>query len=206
MKEIDRPYNLFYEEGLSYYKSGVILQNSPDRIQEEDLLFSPIVYLLRHALELLFKALIVKDVVTKNKGSWNTMKFPPENRRLNTIHSIKTLYETWKLMCNNVTNNDEEGIDEIENIVEQLDSYDFSSTFFRYPYSKEGEVNRKRLTEEVDEDILTSVPCSLGAFIYHEGPEKFACLHREQMMDCLEEDLVNVIEYLIAYYKTIDKD
>lgn len=57
------------------------------------------------------------------------------------------------------------------------------------------------MTEELDEELLSPLPCCFGAFVYAKGPENFACLHREQFMENLEFDLDDLIKLLIKNYK-----
>ena len=201
----DKPSDAFFAEGVSYYRSGQIIQNSDERIGDEDFLFSPITYLFRHSVELLLKALILKIICNENPDTWFSIKFPPSNRKISSIHSVETLYEICK--SKKLFNSQESELDfefDMEQIISRLNSLDFSSTFFRYPYDKEGKRNKKRLTEEIDEDLLSSMPCCLGAFVYHKGIENFACLHREQLMDTLEEDLSVLIEYLMNCYEQLE--
>ena len=201
----DKPSDAFFAEGVSYYRGGQIIQNSKERIGDEDFLFSPITYLYRHSVELLLKALILKVICNENPETWFSIKFPPSNRKISSIHSVETLFEVCKMK--NIFQYQESDGDiefDMEQIISRLDSLDFSSTFFRYPYDKEGKRNKKRLTEEIDEYLLSSMPCCLGAFVYHKGIENFACLHREQLMDTLEEDLNVLIEYLMNCYKQLE--
>ena len=201
----DKPSDAFFAEGVSYYRSGQIIQNSDERIGDEDFLFSPITYLFRHSVELLLKSLILKIICNENPDAWFSIKFPPSNRKISSIHSVEMLYEICK--SKQLFHSQEGELDfefDMEQIISRLDSLDFSSTFFRYPYDKEGKRNKKRLTEEIDEDLLSSMPCCLGAFVYHKGIENFACLHREQLMDTLEDDLGVLIEYLMNCYKQLE--
>jgi len=117
------------------------------------------------------------------------------------MHSLKELYDTW------TENFREQNIDidckdvrGIENVIEFVDEFDFSSTFLRYPFNKHGERNRKGLVEKIDDEILFSLPCSLGALVFHEGPEKFSCIHREQHLDYIEFEIKKLIQSLIHLY------
>lgn len=91
----------------------------------------------------------------------------------------------------------------MEDYVDTINQFDDDSTFFRYPMNKKGNRNKKVLTEELDEELLNSLPCHLGAFVYAKGPENFSCLHREQFMENLEFDLNDLIKLLI---KVFDND
>lgn len=56
------------------------------------------------------------------------------------------------------------------------------------------------MTDELDEDLLNSLPCHLGALVGAMGPENFFCLHREQFMESREFDLDDLIKLLIGIY------
>ena len=56
-------YRAFFKEAISFYKSAQLVQESDFRIRDDETdLFGPVVYLFRHAAELLFKALIIRKL------------------------------------------------------------------------------------------------------------------------------------------------
>jgi len=201
--EIDiTPNDAHYNEAISFYQCGLILQDSTEkRIEDANGLFSPIVYLFRHSAELMLKALIIKNMNAFEIAIWSTIKLAPHNKRLSGMHSLKALYDTW-IEQSRVQNQNAECLvfEEAENAIDFIDNFDSSSTFFRYPFNTQGERNRKELVENIDDDILSSLPCSLGALVFHEGPENFSCLHREQFLDQVEFDIVEIIQNLIYLY------
>ena len=190
-------HNAFYEEAMSFYKSAQIVQDSEYRINyDETDLFGPIVYLYRHAAELLFKALIIKKLFETGCPDWQSTRLKSNKRKLSSTHSLYELYIAWKdFGGDSAFSQEEKGM--IEERVDDINQFDKDSTFFRYPINKKGNRNKKAMTEELDEELLNSLPCHLGAFVYAKGPEKFSCLHREQFMDNLEFDLVDLIKMLI---------
>lgn len=191
----------FYTEAMSFYQCGQIVQKSDYRVQYDDIdLFGPLIYLYRHAAELLFKALIIKKLFIAGKPDWQAVKLKSNNRKLSATHSIYELYVAWKELGGD-SQLDEEKLNLLEYYIENINKYDEDSTFFRYPIDKSGNRNRKAMTEQLDEELLNSLPCYLGAFVYAKGPENFACLHREQFMENLEFDLVDLINLLIELYQ-----
>ena len=57
----------FFEEAMSFYKSAQIVQESDYRVHYEEIdLFGPVIYLYRHAAELLFKSLIIRSLCDRN--------------------------------------------------------------------------------------------------------------------------------------------
>ena len=186
--------NYFYDEAQNYYCSAIILSKTDEVVDEKYDLFGPIVYLLRHAIELMLKHLIVKELYEQNVTEWHECKLSPYNRRITSMHSLRVLYETYIEQIRKLGKVDVKDLDEVECFIEEFDNIDFDSTFFRYPYDKNGVKNAKALTEDVS-DMMMHMPCSLGGFIYHEGVENFSCLHREGMIDNF------VIELKLVYEK-----
>lgn len=190
----------FFEEAMSFYKSAQIVQELDFRIKyDETDLFGPVVYLLRHAAELLFKALIIRNLLESGFSDWQSVKLKSNNRRLSSTHSLFELYVAWRDFGGEVglTLNE---IDLLEEYVISINRFDEDSTFFRYPINKRGNRNRKAMTEELDEELLNSLPYHLGAFVYAKGSENFACLHREQFMESLEFDMDGLMRLLIKIF------
>ena len=194
-------YKAFFEEAMSFYKSAQIVQESNFRIKyDETDLFGPVVYLFRHAAELLFKALIIRELFKSGISDWQSVKIKSNKRRLSSIHSLFELYVAWRDFGGEVSLTQNE-IELLEEYVTEINRFDEDSTFFRYPMNKKGNRNRKAMTEELDEELLNSVPCCLGAFVYVKGSENFACLHREQFMESLEFDMDGLMGLLINSYE-----
>jgi len=70
--EIDIEINdAYFDEAMSFYKCGLILQDSAERIEDSTDLFSSNVYLFRHSVELILKALIIKNLNTQENVNWD---------------------------------------------------------------------------------------------------------------------------------------
>lgn len=191
----------FFEEAMSFYKSAQIVQESDFRVHYEEIdLFGTVIYLYRHSAELLFKSLIIRSLCDRDISDWQRVKLESNGRKLSSTHSLNELYSAWVgFGGETVLTQDEKDL--FEEYVTNIDRFDEDSTFFRYPIDKKGNRNRKAMTEELDEELLSSLPCCFGAFVYAKGPENFACLHREQFMENLEFDLDDLIKLLIKNYK-----
>lgn len=193
----------YYDESLSFWTCGKIVQLSDLRYEDEQLLSSPIIYLFRHSAELLIKALIIRDAINLYGYDISEVKFPPHNRLLTSMHSLKALYDTWQevLSCMMVNPIDGELNKKIQTIIQRVDDCDPFSTFFRYPYDKEGQENTKNFTKPAEENDLFHLPCSIGAIIHHEGIEKFSCWQGDDKISWLEIDLDILISKLNLLYK-----
>lgn len=133
----------FFEEAMSFYKSAQIVQESNYRIKyDETDLFGPVVYLFRHAAELLFKALIIRNLFESGISDWQSVKLKLNKRRLSSTHSLFELYVAWKDFGGEVGLTQNE-IELLEEYVTEINRFDEDSTFFRYPINKKGNRNRK---------------------------------------------------------------
>lgn len=194
-------YDAFYDEAISFYKCGQIVQESDFRVQYDEIdLFGPVIYLYRHSAELLFKALLIRTLFEAGQENWQTVKLKTNRRKLSSTHSIYELYIEWKELCGS-KGLDQETLELIEYYIGNINKYDEDSTFFRYPIDKKGNRNRKAMTEILDEELLNTLPCHLGTLVYAKGPENFSCLHREQFMEDLEFNMVDLIKLLIKIYQ-----
>lgn len=193
-------YRAFFEEAMAFYKSAQLVQESDYRIRDDETdLFGPVVYLFRHAAELLFKALIIRKLFDSGISDWQSVKLKSNKRRLSATHSLYELYIAWReLGGESELSQDKKEL--LEEYVTNINRFDEDSTFFRYPINKKGDRNKKAMTEELDEELLNSLPCHLGAFVSAKGPENFACLHREQFMENLEFDMEDLVGLLTKIF------
>lgn len=190
----------FFDEAISFYRSAQVVKESDFRIMDEETeLFSPIIYLFRHATELLFKALLIRHFTEVGVTDWQSVKLKSSGRKLSATHSLLELYIAWKDCDGEELVTAADAI-MLEDYVEQINRYDKDSTFFRYPIDKEGNRNKRAMTEELDEELLMTLPCSLGAIVHAKGPENFSCLHREQLMEELEFVAESLVQLLIRVF------
>lgn len=166
---------------------------------DETDLFGPVVYLFRHAAELLFKALIIRKLLETGVSDWQLVRLKSNKRKLSSTHSLCELYIAWREFDGEAGLTQDEA-DLLEECVSNINRFDEDSTFFRYSIDKNGNRNRKVMTEKLDAELLSSLPCHLGALVYAKGPENFACLHREQFMEDLEFDLNDLIRLLVRIF------
>lgn len=194
------PQDEFYSEAISFFNCGYIIQYSKERMLDEQMLLGPTIFLYRHSVELLLKALIIKELLEQDICKWYELKLPPHNRTVTSMHSIKALFETWQelLSYTLISISDlDPPINDVVDIINRIDECDAFSTFFRYPYDKEGNKNNK---EFIDDEWMMTMPCSINSVVCHEGIDKFKVWHGNDQVAWLEFDLSKLAIRLATYF------
>lgn len=126
------PQDEFYAEAISFFNCGYIIQYSKERMLDEQMLSGPTIFLYRHSVELLLKALIVKELFEQDMCKWYELKLPPHNRTVTSMHSIKALFEIWQelLSYTLISISDlDPPINDVVDIINRIDECDAFSTF-----------------------------------------------------------------------------
>ena len=196
----------YYKEALSFWHCGKVAQSSGPRLEDEQLLSSPIIFLFRHSSELLIKALIIRDASKLYVADIKDIKLHPHNNKLSSMHSLKELYDTWTAILASmiVPPIDIELNKKICAIIAQEEKYDSNSTFFRYPYDRKGNENKKNVVTRVDKRDLMTVPCSIGAVMAHEGVKNFSRWRGDNKIARLEIDLDKLVVIFICLFNGIE--
>lgn len=117
-------------------------------IVRSDHLFSLTVFLLRHSLELVLKLLIINEVVSGSYfDSVHSIMFfhDGKNSRMDRIHTLMPLWKAYKDFSSSrrlILEFSDSEADIIENTFSYWDKIDEHSTYYRYPYSKDGSSNK----------------------------------------------------------------
>ena len=192
----------YYTDAIAFHNAGTIIQKSESRFQDSQLLSAPIIYLFRHSAELLIKGLIIRSATNLYEGDVNTVYFPPHKRKLTQMHSLKALLETYMYLGSEMlipTLTDVE-YNDLLTLVERIDACDPVSTFFRYPYNKNGLENSREFVTPITEELLSEVPCCIGAAIDHYGSENYLCWHGDSAVAWLEYELDELVSMLVQLY------
>lgn len=135
----------YYDLACDYYMGAVALWKD---IVRSDHLFSPTVFLLRHSLELVLKLLIINEAISGSYfDSLHSIMFfhDGKDRRMDSIHTLMPLWRAYKdfsLSRRLILEFSDSEADIIENIFSYWDKIDEHSTYYRYPYSKDGCSNK----------------------------------------------------------------
>ena len=125
---MDKTQNKYFDLAFEYHVAALTLHT---QIYEAPYLYNPISYLLRHTIELLLKGLIIKS--SKTKIATKDIKIGKD--KMNAIHSVLLLWNHYKSIHENLS---EIEIMSIDKALKKLNQKDFSSTRYRYPYTKSG--------------------------------------------------------------------
>lgn len=193
----------FLAEAKEYFSCFNILRESEYRTNSDQLLISPILFLARHVVELLLKALIIKDWGNNYCIAipWFSFKFEPHKKTVKEMHSLIQLLECWTnlqsyYLCPTYMPED---INTIQKNIELLDKYDPRSTYFRYPFKKNGAENSRISLIEIDDEDYECMPCTINQAIY--GAElSGGSIYRINDVEflCLEYGLSKTINLLIT--------
>lgn len=117
----------YIDLAFEYHVAAMTLNT---QIFDAPYLYNPTVYLLRHTIELLLKGLIIDEEKQRHRISIKEIKVAKKN--INSQHSLLSLW----LCLSELTSLGlkKEDIKIIGNIITKLDTKDFSSTRYRYPY------------------------------------------------------------------------
>ncbi len=167
----------------NYYQSATLLDETILTGNNYNIIY-PVVYLLRHSVELIVKSLILQEVdnqkinPSKPEVLYNqkTKKFD-----ISRTHSIRVLFDKFvEIQESKVTNGqqlfgyDENLLKELSNVINEIDKIDHTSDIYRYPISKSGKKNPIHFANEAEDNLVFGEvgPNNKGYFIFGKTEEK----------------------------------
>lgn len=187
--------------------------------------FMPILYLYRHSVELYLKSLIT-IIHRKLKIPYKNGDVPYDSevpfvklkankwREITKCHDIFTLYnyfvdlvESNKGQLNRIATDGNWNIVKTENQqhVNIVKNYDFDSTYFRYPFTKNKNADKKKYSNEmidvnyINSEIDSNKPTSF--LLVFNGKEDLVEAHKKGKLDL--GDLKKAIKELSYYFSGI---
>lgn len=147
---MDKSAQRYIDLAFEYHVAAVMLNS---QILDTPHLYNPTAYLLRHTIELVLKGLVIHEEKRKHRISLKEIKVGKKN--INAQHSLLSL---WSYL-NELTplNFEKADISLIDSVLTKLDKKDFSSTRYRYPYSKTKPIRQIPL-EPVEITITDKAP------------------------------------------------
>lgn len=102
------------------------IQNNPNDNEKCDFWFLPVLYMFRHSLELMLKAILYKEIKTK---------LILQEIFLEAKHNLSALYTKYKLNATDIRINKNEN-KWIEDYFKDIENIDRNSDLFRYPFGR----------------------------------------------------------------------
>lgn len=176
---------MFYADSLSYYKAASVLTGSQDRDIDEQLLLTPILFLLRHSIELITKALIIKLNEDSN-DSFDITKYTPifedgtpSRKKLLEIHSVQELFSFIKYEDKNdrlASLFDDKEISFANKVIKDINSIDSKSDYFRYPIGKKKQEYKRHFISRSEDDVAPDIKNCYFLFLFG-GPATDKCIY-----------------------------
>lgn len=130
----DFPNRDFLQQSEKYKQSGdfLLAQIGENRTKTADIVIEPAIYLYRHSIELLLKAILISEYLMKDL-TINEIKKKVKGHYLNDLWSKAK--DTIKIYLKKEIENDPGKLEEMEQALLALHYLDKDSTQFRYPYN-----------------------------------------------------------------------
>lgn len=190
----------FYDMASEYHIAAAALWiNIVDALY----LYNPISYLLRHTIELQLKGLIIFEL-RKNCNSLKIgeirIPFGQKDLKIDSIHSLMTLWKYYQELYKShriLVNEDE--FRKCESVLSKIDKKDFSSTRYRYPFTKQ---NRSISLEPIDirfDDIISDI--SAGIPVLVTNGQKVGVIKKGSRLIADIQVIFDVVEYLFGLFE-----
>ena len=122
----------YFDWAYEYQIAALMLHT---QIAAAPYLFNPIIFLLRHTIELLLKGLIIGEVKQKSNTRIDEIKVGKQNRKLNQTHSLLELWDKYTFVASDVIRTDDFIL--VDKVIKMLNRKDPYSDRYRYPQSKQ---------------------------------------------------------------------
>lgn len=139
----------FINESKNFITASQVLQDSQQCSVENQMFLSQIIFMNRHACELLLKGLHFRLLKTNTNilGGYNIKLENIHGKKLNQsifeTHSLLTLYDSFISLSNFNLVIDKQKLTKFRKMVVDIDKIDVDSTYFRYPVDKDGNFNSR---------------------------------------------------------------
>ena len=154
-----------------------MLTGSQARDEDDQLLLTPIFFLLRHSTELILKSLIIK--FNESSINFEVSKFVSHfedgslsKRQLLNIHTLKDLYSFLKYQIKNnnlfdIFNEKESKL--IVKVINEVDGIDNKSDYFRYPISTNNRKHKRHFVSMSEDGVAPEINRGYFLFIFGDN-------------------------------------
>ena len=190
----------FYDMANEYHIAAASLWVN---IVDSPYLYNPVSFLLRHTIELQLKGLIVSELRKDcNSLKISEIKIPSEKKdlKMDSVHSLKTLWNYFQgLYKSHRILVDEEEFRKCEKALSKIDKKDFSSTRYRYPFTKQDvSIN----LEPIDIKFCDSAPdISTRIPVLATNGEKLSVIKKGSRLIADTQVIFDVTEYLFGLFE-----
>lgn len=190
----------FYDMANEYHIAAASLWVN---IFDSPYLYNPVSFLLRHTIELQLKGLIVSELRKDcNSLKISEIKIPSEKKdlKMDSVHSLKTLWNYFQgLHKSHRILVDEEVFRKCEKALSKIDKKDFSSTRYRYPFTKQ---DASISLEPIDVRFNGSAPdISSGIPVLVMNGQKVGVIEKGKRLIADTKEIFDVVECLFGYFE-----
>jgi len=188
---------MFYEDATRYFNAAEVLSGSEQRDEDDQLFLTPILFLLRHSIELNIKAKIFQFLEnTFSEGDLLEFKIILENGQVckkKTIesHSIQNLFSCLRYLDKSerlVSIFDDDELSFSLKIVKEIESIDSQSDYFRYPISKNNQQHKRKFLSLSENEVASDI--RNGKFLFLLESTDHKVIH----FSTLEEKYIVLVE------------
>ena len=199
--------SLFYNDSYSYYKSALIISGSGYRKEDDQLLLTPILFLLRHAIELILKSFIIRTLEYKNIQDISRCKLLMEegcetNIKLLSCHSTFHLFSYVRYLDKQyrlVSIFDDNELEFSFKVIKDIEKIDSKSDYFRYPIDKNTKEFKRKFITRGKTGIAPEINNSNFLFLF--GSPKNECV----VFSTKEKKYLELVENMSTLYKILQK-
>lgn len=171
-----------------------------DANRECTYLYNPISYLLRHTIELQLKGLIVCEL-RKDNSFLKISEIKTPVGKMNTVHSVKALWEYYQQLCQEYKLQMDDSDHQLcMRVLSKIDKKDFSSTRYRYPFSKKDSTITLESIKISFDDKAPDLSSGMPSLVIGET-EEIGVISKGMRLIRDTEDIFDVVEVLFERYE-----
>lgn len=187
----------FYDMAFEYHIAAVTLWT---QIVSAPYLYNPISYLLRHTIELQLKGLIVCEL-RKDNSFLKISEIKTPVGKMNTVHSVKALWEYYQQLCQEHKHQMDDSDRQLcMRVLSKIDKKDFSSTHYRYPFSKKNSTITLEPIKISFDDKAPDLSSGIPSFVIGATKE-IGVISKGVRLIRDTEDIFDVVEVLFERYE-----
>jgi len=168
----------FYISSINFFDACKILGDYVIGNTNPSIIY-PLIYLERHALELLLKSLILSDIARQKISEKLEININGSKFELSRTHSLEILLDKYCLLQTQyrLVPMFDERINKYKSVIKKYDEYDRTSEFYRYPLTKTGKFTPSQLWKDSSDSILNEIGKNNGYLVFDFEAEPLYIKH-----------------------------